>query len=61
MDKIIIFLKILWLFAGYLILLPFAIIFMLLSIINYKFFWEKWWCKLIDFIFDNGLLPEKMV
>jgi len=53
-----IILKAIWFHILTLILLPFAIPFIGLSLISYKFFWDKIWCDIImDKIDKLGLIP----
>jgi len=41
-----------------LILIPFAFIFMFLSIFNHDYFWGKLWCGLIDWLDKNNSFPK---
>lgn len=36
------------------LLMPFAIVFYFLALIHYDFFWNKCWCKMVDFSHEHG-------
>lgn len=50
-----------WFMVVSLILFPVAILFMLLSILNYEYFWDKLWCGLLDYLDGKNLFPKFIV
>ena len=47
-----------WFVSLTLVLLPFALIHLFLSIFNYKYFWETKWVSFINYLDEHKLLPE---
>jgi hypothetical protein len=51
-------LKVIWFHILTTLLIPFVLVFLPLSLINHKYFWDKIWCDvIIDKLYKLGLIP----